>query len=134
MAPLINANPVIYSQTPLRSGIVSESDLDDLVEDPLSALEVYELLCHINDPEHPHSLSALNVVQESLIQVDLVSQSITVRFTPTIPHCSMATLIGLCLRVRLLRSLPRRFKLEIRVTEGSHQSEAAGIFVLFVAH
>lgn len=31
-------------------------------------------------------------------------------FTPTIPHCSMATLIGLCIRVKLLRALPPRFK------------------------
>lgn len=31
-------------------------------------------------------------------------------FTPTIPHCSMATLIGLSIKVKLLRSLPQRFK------------------------
>jgi len=35
---------------------------------------------------------------------------VVVRFTPTIPHCSMATLIGLCIRVRLIRALPDRFK------------------------
>ena len=33
-----------------------------------------------------------------------------VRFTPTVEHCSMATLIGLCIRVKLLRALPPRFK------------------------
>lgn len=32
------------------------------------------------------------------------------QFTPTVQHCSMATLIGLCIRVKLLRSLPPRFK------------------------
>jgi len=36
-------------------------------------------------------------------------------FTPTVPHCSMSTLIGLCLRVKLLRALPGRFKLDIKV-------------------
>lgn len=36
-------------------------------------------------------------------------------FTPTVPHCSMSTLIGLCLRVKLLRALPARFKLDIKV-------------------
>ncbi|KAJ2582130.1 Cytosolic iron-sulfur assembly component 2B [Coemansia sp. RSA 1797] len=36
----------------------------------------------------------------------------------------MATLIGLCIRVRLLRSLPERFKVDIRVRDGTHQSEA----------
>lgn len=33
---------------------------------------------------------------------------------------------GLSLRVRLLRSLPERFKVDIRVKEGTHQSENAG--------
>lgn len=33
-----------------------------------------------------------------------------IEFTPTIPHCSMATLIGLSIKVKLLRSLPDRFK------------------------
>ena len=47
------------------------------------------------------------------------------RFTPTIPHCSMATLIGLCIRVKLLRSLPPRFKVDVNVTPGKHASEDA---------
>lgn len=42
--------------------------------------------------------------------VDSEQNLVTVMFTPTIPHCSMATLIGLCIRVKLLRSLPRRLK------------------------
>jgi hypothetical protein len=37
----------------------------------------------------------------------------------------MATLIGLCVRVQLLRALPRRFKVDIYVAPGSHSSEAA---------
>jgi hypothetical protein len=37
----------------------------------------------------------------------------------------MATLIGLCIRVKLLRSLPPRFKVTVRVTPGTHASEAA---------
>ena len=48
-----------------------------------------------------------------------------VNFTPTIPHCSMATLIGLAIRVKLLRSLPSRFKVDVEITPGSHASEAA---------
>ncbi|KAL7007094.1 Cytosolic iron-sulfur assembly component 2B [Cystobasidiomycetes sp. EMM_F5] len=35
----------------------------------------------------------------------------------------MATLIGLSLRVRLLRALPDRYKVDIKVKEGSHESE-----------
>ncbi len=38
-----------------------------------------------------------------------------VEFTPTVQHCSMATLIGLCIRVKLLRALPSRFKVRATV-------------------
>ena len=53
---------------------------------------------------------------------------VRVGFTPTIPHCSMATLIGLCIRVRLLRTLPERFKVDVVINPGTHQSEVAGAF------
>ncbi|KAL2901194.1 Protein AE7, partial [Bienertia sinuspersici] len=48
-----------------------------------------------------------------------------VTFTPTVEHCSMATVIGLCLRVKLMRSLPSRYKVDIRVAPGTHATEAA---------
>ena len=35
----------------------------------------------------------------------------------------MSTLIGLCIRVKLLRSIPSRFKVDVTVTPGSHASE-----------
>ena len=40
-------------------------------------------------------------------------------------HCSLATLIGLCVRVQLLRALPPRFKVDVFVSPGSHASEHA---------
>lgn len=46
-------------------------------------------------------------------------------FTPTIPHCSMATLIGLSIKVKLERSLPRRFKADVFISPGTHVSEKA---------
>lgn len=39
-------------------------------------------------------------------------------------------LAGLSLRVRLLRSLPERYKVDIKVKAGTHQSENAGTFFL----
>ena len=48
-----------------------------------------------------------------------------VAFTPTIPHCSMATIIGLSIRVKLLRSLPPRFKVDVTIAPGTHASELA---------
>ena len=67
----------------------------------------------------------LRVAQHSLIKVDDAKGRVSVHFTPTIPHCSMATLIGLCIRVKLLRSLPPRFKVDVNVTPGTHAQESA---------
>lgn len=82
-----------------------------------------KLFLLLSDPEHPLTLEELNVVQQDLISVDNKSNKIEVFFTPTVPHCSMATLIGLSVRVQLLRSLPPRFKVNVFVTPGVHVSE-----------
>ena len=96
-------------------------------------------------------------MQPDGVVIDNESGMISIRFTPTIPHCSMSTLIGcalaacrprgcahgttltlargaparppdgdarrLCIRVKLLRSIPSRFKVDVTVTPGSHASE-----------
>nr|XP_019945125.1 PREDICTED: mitotic spindle-associated MMXD complex subunit MIP18-like [Paralichthys olivaceus] len=58
-------------------------------------------------------------------RVDDAESTVGVEFTPTIPHCSMATLIGLSIKVKLLRSLPDRFKIDVHITPGTHASEEA---------
>ncbi|EGO21795.1 hypothetical protein SERLADRAFT_372430 [Serpula lacrymans var. lacrymans S7.9] len=98
-----------------------DSDLD--VEEPIDRDEIFDLIRSISDPEHPNSLEELRVV--SAPQIDVGDNHVTVEFTPTVPHCGMSTLIGLSIRVRLLRSLPQRYKVDIRVKPGSHQSEDA---------
>ena len=71
---------------------------------------ILDLVRCINDPEHPLTLEELSVVREECIDVSDSENRVSISFTPTIPHCSMATLIGLAIRVRLLRALPERFK------------------------
>lgn len=114
--------------------------------DEIDTDEVYEIIRNVRDPEHPLSLEQLGVVRRDHVSVvdaaatypssdegDLATggayhrtfSTVDVRFTPTIPHCSMATLIGLCLRVKLLRSLPKRFKVTVRIEPGTHASETA---------
>lgn len=93
--------------------------------DCIDSDEVFEHIRHLNDPEHPLTLEQLNVVSPSLIDVDDNANKCDVCFTPTIPHCSMATLIGLSIRVKLIRSLPPRFKVSVKVTPGTHASEHA---------
>ncbi|BGP37703.1 Cytosolic iron-sulfur assembly component 2B [Rhodotorula kratochvilovae] len=146
-----NANPTIHasSAAPSRRARLADLDLadddqwarlehqlehgdtwDDLnvadIEDQIDQDEIFDLIRSISDPEHPLTLEQLAVVSAPQITLTHGKRpSVLVEFTPTIPHCSMATLIGLSLRVRLLRSLPERFKVDIRVKEGTHQSENA---------
>ncbi|RKP39539.1 hypothetical protein BJ085DRAFT_42442 [Dimargaris cristalligena] len=121
----INANPKIYETAGKSQRILTETEQDEDCRDDFDSQEIFDLIRNINDPEHPLTLEQLNVTQCNHIAVDDSANYIRVEFTPTIPHCSMATLIGLCIRVRLLRSLPERFKIDIRVREGTHQSENA---------
>ncbi|XP_065347104.1 MIP18 family protein galla-2 [Cloeon dipterum] len=83
---------------------------------------IYELIRNIMDPEHPLTLEALNVVNQADVKV-YNEREVMVLFTPTIPHCSMATMIGLAIRVRLLRTLPPTFKVTVRISPGTHVSE-----------
>ncbi|XP_043232743.1 cytosolic iron-sulfur assembly component 2B-like [Amphibalanus amphitrite] len=120
---LENVNPQIHSTAGQRP--VTAAELDNSVTDPIDAREVFDLVRDIADPEHPLTLEQLNVVEQELIEVDPASGVVQVQFTPTIPHCSMATLIGLSIKVKLERSLPARFKIDVRITPGSHASERA---------
>ena len=120
---LDNVNPTLYDRTGERR--LTEDDWNDDITDPVDVREIFDLIRDINDPEHPLTLEQLNVVTEEQITVEDEKNNIVVMFTPTIPHCSMATLIGLAIRVKLLRSLPDRFKVRVLISPGSHASEAA---------
>jgi len=48
---------------------------------------------------------------------------VRIEFNPTVPHCSLATLIGLCIRIKLERNLVDRFKLDIFIKKGTHATE-----------
>ncbi|KAL6784474.1 hypothetical protein ACKKBG_A01945 [Auxenochlorella protothecoides x Auxenochlorella symbiontica] len=119
---LINPSPVVHERRATRQRErVTNARGRELIDN----IEVYEHVRDIKDPEHPYSLEQLNVVSEAAIDVDDEQGSVRVTFTPTVEHCSMATLIGLCIRVKLLRVLPTRFKVDIVLAPGSHDSEAA---------
>lgn len=135
----LNANPVVYhtkssdASASAHRRMIEDidgdhsgngSDDEDKV-DPVDKHEIFDLIRHINDPEHPLTLEQLNVTQLQLLNISNTHSRIEIAFTPTIPHCSMATLIGLCLRVKLIRALPPRFKVSISITPGTHASEEA---------
>jgi len=67
----------------------------------------------IKDPEHPYSLEQLKVVEAHKVWVHDRHDDvcfIRIEFTPTVPHCSLATLIGLCLRRKLGSVITKPFK------------------------
>lgn len=128
----LNANPVVHHvpQTSRRKVDYdsAEDDTDDGEYEPIDEQEIFDLLANINDPEHPLTLAQLAVINLQDIKITSAPnglETVHVDLTPTIPHCSMATLIGLCVRVRLNRSLPARYRVDIKVKEGTHQSEKA---------
>ncbi|WOH11561.1 hypothetical protein DCAR_0831050 [Daucus carota subsp. sativus] len=130
VAGLINANPIVYEKKERRPRTGSVVLEDEYAVESIDHMVVFSLtfLHHIRDikdPEHPYSLEDLKVITEDAIEVDDKRSYVRVTFTPTVEHCSMATVIGLCLRVKLMRSLPSRYKVDIRVAPGTHATEAA---------
>ncbi|XP_010415446.1 PREDICTED: protein AE7 [Camelina sativa] len=121
---LINENPIIYPKKERRLRTDS-SNTDEFTPEPIDQLEIFDHIRDIKDPEHPNTLEDLRVVTEDSVEVDDDNSYVRVTFTPTMEHCSMATIIGLCVRVKLLRSLPARYKIDIRVAPGSHATEDA---------
>lgn len=116
-------NPKESAESDLASD-EEESDPEDY--DPIDEQEIFDLIASISDPEHPLTLAQLAVVNLSDIKVTNTQEGISevlIRITPTITHCSLATLIGLGIRVRLDRSLPPRYRIRILIKEGTHQLE-----------
>lgn len=122
---LINENPVIYEKKQRQQRSTQSLPADEYTVEPIDQQEIFDHIRDIKDPEHPYSLEELKVITEEAVEVDDQKSYVRVTFTPTVEHCSMATIIGLCLRVKLLRSLPPRYKVDIRVAPGSHATEAA---------
>lgn len=94
MTEFINANPIVYMNNafqPLENTLVFD---DEEAYEPISSKEVYQHIRNLSDPEHPLTLEQLHVVNEEHVTVEDDKNSVVVQFTPTIPHCSMATLIG----------------------------------------
>ncbi|EER09211.1 hypothetical protein Pmar_PMAR009707 [Perkinsus marinus ATCC 50983] len=135
-----NSNPLVYSSDSecedlLGSLSLGEIENWDKVEesevDPITPVEVFEIIRRLRDPEHPTlSLEQLRVVTPEQIQVtNGVTDGITridVEFTPTIPTCSVATLIGLTIRTKLQKCVcgaNGNVKINVNIKEGTHDQE-----------
>ncbi|PHH79259.1 hypothetical protein CDD82_2518 [Ophiocordyceps australis] len=152
MAALDNANPTILSasQLPTRhckpsprrgpdtiySHVIWGRNVQDdstYAPEPIDEQEIYDLVSPISDPEHPVSLGQLSVVNLDDIHLDpppakhsLNSNAIVqvvVDITPTITHCSLATVIGLGVRARLEQCLPPNYRVDVRCKANSHTQD-----------
>ncbi|KAI0473974.1 FAM96B protein [Xylariaceae sp. FL0804] len=105
---------------------------DDFAAEPIDEQEIYDLISTISDPEHPLSLGQLAVVNLPDIEVTPSPSLMTdpntltqvlVKITPTITHCSLATVIGLGIRVRLEKALPPNYRVDVMIKEGTHSQD-----------
>lgn len=120
---LDNSNPQVFRKKGAREFTLLEMADEITAPEPVDSREIFDLIRDIRDPEHPLTLEELNVVCEEDIEVNNDKSVVLVKFTPTINHCSLATLIGLSIQVKLLRCLPSRFKIDVRIAEGTHATE-----------
>jgi len=123
LIPLSRHAPTLHLSLPTPKTTNSQTNI------PPRARNHKDLISTISDPEHPLSLGSLAVVSLPDIHIAPLSthtdrpsplRTVTVLVTPTITHCSLATVIGLGVRVRLEQALPPRFRVDVRIKDGTH--------------
>ena len=119
--PIINKTPHQYSIDFLKKREKEEND--DNYEDPIDKYEIYDLIKNIKDPEHPLTLEQINIVNEEDIIVDNNKKYILIYYTPTIPNCSLSSLIGLSIKVKLLNNIDKRYKIDVLIKPGTQDLE-----------
>ncbi|EPR79143.1 hypothetical protein SLOPH_1651 [Spraguea lophii 42_110] len=125
----MNLNPEIKEKNLERFKL----DLKDNVLLDVNKHAIYELIRDIKDPEHPLSLESLDVVDLELIQILEVENNIqgrnigkkikqiVVEFVPTIPHCSMASVIGLSIKYQLLKYI-KGYWIVVNIKKDTHSN------------
>lgn len=125
---LVPAHPNAVDSYSLAALSPVSSEGEDETREDIDEQEVYDLISSISDPEHPLSLGSLGVV--TLADISIVRptsprsriSTVTVLLTPTTSACSLTTVIGLGVKVRLLNALPPRFRVDVRIKEGTSKT------------
>jgi len=113
---------------------LSSRDDDAFATEPIDEQEIYDLISTMTDPEHPITLGQLSVINLPDIHITPAPTpgvvpspnsivTVLVEITPTITHCSLATVIGLGVRVRLEQVLPPNYRVVVRCKENSHSQD-----------
>jgi len=119
--------PVPESSRGGGSGGAADDETPALDDDELQDFRdmIWDLISSIKDPEFELTLEDLKIVRERHVYVSRSPQGrpcVSVRFTPTVPHCSQATTIGLCLAHAVGGSVPN-LKFSVHVAPGTHKLE-----------
>ncbi|GAO13656.1 uncharacterized protein UV8b_01718 [Ustilaginoidea virens] len=101
--------------------------------EPIDEQEIFDLIATISDPEHPVSLGQLSIVNINDIRISPPPAlgvpdpntivEVTVKITPTVTHCSLATVLGLGVRVRLEQCLPPNYRVDVLCRENTHSQD-----------
>lgn len=89
-----------------------------------------DVIRSIRDPEKPNTLEELDVVTEKCVEVQELGEDeylIIIKFSPTVPHCSLATLIGeslLIMQQTITVAITARARLRRTETLGSRRSNS----------
>ena len=94
---------------------------------------VFELVRDIQDPEHPYTLERLGVVRLESVEVSMLEPEgegiryqglpmprVDVSFCPTVPHCSMAGIIGLAIKHQLMTYVRPEYWIRIFIQRDTH--------------
>lgn len=127
-----NLNPIINQKVlpnyPLN---ITNGKLENITKE-----SIFQILRNIKDPEHPYTLEQLNIISlDDIFILELKDKDvlcslgqpinvIEVVFTPTIPHCSMAGIIGLCITYQILK-FTKNFMINVKIKENTHSTYQA---------
>ncbi|KAM0678763.1 hypothetical protein BDAP_000546 [Binucleata daphniae] len=128
----MNPNPIIYNEIAAKNVelVFHDNKLKDVNKET-----VYQLIRNIVDPEHPQTIEQLGIVTLDSVKVykketdDLFLSNglevtvVEVTYKPTIPHCSMAAVIGLGIKIQLMKYLDIKYHTKVLIAENSHVQE-----------
>ena len=85
--------------------------------------DIWLLIRLIRDPEHPFTLGQLRVVSPRFVKFQSSLNTIVIQFKPTIPNCSLSSIIGLCIREKIRRYFVTQnpSRLVVQLVENSHE-------------
>ncbi|XP_057380867.1 cytosolic iron-sulfur assembly component 2A-like [Daphnia carinata] len=123
--PISSVNlPSWKDRTVWSALLVLQPDVNSQCQEIKEAIT--DLLRMVKDPEKPNTLGDLHVITDESVQVQPFEGNgylVRIDFNPTVPHCSLASLIGLCIRGKIQQNVLERIKLDIVIAEGKHSTE-----------